>query len=102
MFDVHSCDLFDYIQYTLIHEPKTSGSYAILFFTALDFTFTTRDIHNWLLFPVWLSLFILSAAISSLFHSSILDTQQPVGEGKAHVSVSYLFAFSYCSWGSQG
>ena len=35
-------------------------SYAILFFTALDFTSITSHIHNWVLFLLWLHLFILS------------------------------------------
>ena len=43
------------------------------------FTFTTRHIHNSVLFPLWLSLFILSGAISLLFPSSILDTYWPGG-----------------------
>ena len=34
----------------LIYIP---GSYAILFFTASDFTFTTRDIHNWTSCPLF-------------------------------------------------
>jgi len=50
-------------------------------------------------FPLWLSLFIVSIAISLLFPSSILDIYRP---GGAHFSVSHLFAFLYCSWGSQG
>ena len=66
------------------------------FFTASDFTFTTRYIQTWALFPLWLSLFIISGAISSLFSSSILGTWW------VHSSVSCLFMFSYYSWGSQG
>ena len=38
--------------------PNIPGSYAILFFTASDFTFTTRYIHNRVLLLLWLSLFI--------------------------------------------
>ena len=38
------------------------------------FTFTTSQIHNWALFPLWPRLFILSGIISLLFPSSILDT----------------------------
>ena len=42
----------------------------------------------------------LSSCISSFFPSSISDTYfVPSG---AHLSVSYLSAFSYCSWGSRG
>ena len=58
-------------------EPNLPGSYAILLFTASDCTFTTRHIHNWVLFPLWLSLFIPSGIISPLFSSSILGTYQP-------------------------
>ena len=66
---------------TLIHGPNIPGSYAILLFTAL--------------FLLWLNLFILSGAISPLFSSSIgyLLTWE------VHLSMSYLFAFT---WGSQG
>ena len=37
------------------------GSYAILFFTASDFTSITSHIHKWTLFSLWLCLFILHA-----------------------------------------
>ena len=50
----------------------------------------TRHIHNWVSFLLWLSLFILSGAISPLFPSSILDTSCP---GRSS-PISYLFAFS--------
>ena len=52
------------MQYILIHRPNIPYSYSILFFTASDFTFTTRHIHNWTSFLLWPSLFILSRAIS--------------------------------------
>ena len=42
-----------------------------------DFTSINSYIHNWALFSLWLSLFILSGAISPLFSSSILGTHQP-------------------------
>ena len=50
----------------LWHGHNIPGSYAILFFTASDFTFIKRHIHNWALFLLWLSLFIPSGAISLL------------------------------------
>ena len=31
----------------LFHGPTIPGFYAVLFFTASDFTFTTRHIHSW-------------------------------------------------------
>ena len=59
----------------------------------------SRYIHNWVLFLLCLHLFILSGVISPLkveMHTGHLLTWG------VHLSVSYLFAFSYCSWGSQG
>ena len=63
--------LFDHFQFTLIHGPNIPASYAISFFTALDFTSITSHIHNWVLFLLWLHLFILSRVIPPLFSSSI-------------------------------
>ena len=67
----------NWTEFTLIHGPNIPGSYAILFFTASDFISITSHIHNWALFLLWLSLFILSAVISPLFSSSILGTYLP-------------------------
>ena len=77
----------------LIQGPNIPGSYAILLFIALNFTFTTRHIHNRSTFPLWPSLFILSGAISNcppLFPSSILDTFWPWNSSS---SVIYFFLF---------
>ena len=66
-------------QFTLIHGRNISGSYAILFFTALDVIFTTRHIHSWALFLLWPSHFILYGTISHcplLFPRSVLDSAQ--------------------------
>ena len=81
------------------HGPHFPGSYAILFFTASDFTFTTSHIHNWTFFPLWLRLFFLSGAISLLFSVRILGTYQC---GEFIFQCPFFFAFSYCSWDSQG
>ena len=57
--------------------------------------------QNWVLFSLWLHLFILSGIISPLF--SILEKH--IGHiliWDVHLSLSYLFAFSYCLGGSQG
>ena len=70
---VHSYHLlFDHFQFTLIHGPDIPGSYAVLLFTAQDFTSITSHIHSWVMFSLWLSLFILSGSIFPLFSSSIL------------------------------
>ena len=77
-FLVHSCHLlFDHFQFALIHGPNIPGSYAILFFTASDFSSIPSHIHNWVLFLLWLYLFILSGVISPLISSSILGTYWP-------------------------
>ena len=55
-----------------IHAPNILGSYAILFFTSLDFTSITSHIHSWVLFLLWLRIFILSGVISPLISSIIL------------------------------
>ena len=86
--------MLDWIQFTLIHGPMhgpIQGSYAILFFTASDFIFTTKHIHNRPSFLLWPSCFILSGVISNcplLFLSSVW--------------AYLLFAFPYCSWSSHG
>ena len=64
---IHSCHLlFDHSQFALIYGPNIPGSYAILFFTASDFTSITGHIHNWVLFLLWLYLFsgVISPPIS--------------------------------------
>ena len=91
--------MFDHFQFALIHGPNIPGSYAILLFTASDLASITSHMHNWVLFLLWLCLFILSGVISTLISRSIYVHLLTWG---VHLSVSYLFAFSYCSWGSQG
>ena len=57
------------------------GSYAVLLFTASDFTFSSRQIQNWESFLLWLSHFILSGAISNcppLFPSRVSLVAQTV------------------------
>ena len=67
----------DHFQFALIYGPNVPGSYAILLFTASDFTSITSHIHNWVLFLLWLRLFFLSGVISPLISSSILGTYGP-------------------------
>jgi len=78
-----------------------------ILFTASDLASITSHIHNWVLFLLWLRPFILSGVISPLISNSILGPYWPGGRRKwqpwgVPLSVSYHFAFSYCSWGSQG
>ena len=89
---------YDYFQFTLIHGPNIPGSYAILFFTTLDFTSITSHIDNWVLF--------FFGSVSSFFlelflHCSLVAYGHLPTWG-VHLSVSYLCAFSYCLCGSQG
>ena len=60
-----------------LYGPNISGSYAILLFIVPDLASITSHIHNWVLFLLRLSLFILSGVISPPFSSSILGTYQP-------------------------
>ena len=39
----------DHFQFALIHGPNIPGSYAILLFTASEFTSITSHIHSWML-----------------------------------------------------
>ena len=61
----------------VIYGLNIPGSYAILFFTALNFNSLTSHIHSWALFSLWLSLFSLSGAISPLFSINISGTYRP-------------------------
>ena len=96
MFTV-AMSCFYHFPFTLLHGPNITGSNAMLFFIALDFTSITSRLHNWVLFLRWLLLLILSV-ISPLFSNSILGTYKP---GSSSFSV-LSFAFLYCLWNSQG
>jgi len=100
--DVHSCHLlFEHFQFALIHGPNLPGYYVILLFTASNFISITSHIHQWVLFLLCLCLFILFGVTSPLIsHIRWLCCHLPTWG--VHLSVSYLFAFSYCSWGSEG
>ena len=95
--------LFDHFQFALIHGPDLPGSYAILLFTASDLASITSHIHNWV---VHLFIyFALALALHSFWNYFSTDLQQDIWQlptWGVHHSVSYLFAFSHCSWGSQG
>ena len=87
----------DHFQFALIHGPNIPGSYAILLFIASDLASIPSHIHYWVLFLLWLHL-IFSEVISPL---SLVAYWAPTDLGVS-LSVSYYFAFSYCSWVSQG
>ena len=60
-----------------VHGPNIPCSYAVMFFTSLDFTSITSHIHSWVLFSLWLHPFILSGVISPLISSNILGAYSP-------------------------
>ena len=69
-------------QFTLIHVLNIPGSYAILFFIVVEFTFITRHIHNQESCLLGPSCFLLSGVVSIcplLFCSNMLDTFRPEG-----------------------
>ena len=93
MFSLHL--LLNQAQFTLIHGPNITGSYALLFFIALDFTFPTRHIHFGPAASFFLELLVtgICSSPAAYWTSSNL--------GGSSFSVM-CFAFSYCSWGSHG
>ena len=92
-----TCDiLLDHVEFTLIHWPNIPGSYSILFFTVLDFSFMTWHIFNCAQFPLCPSCFILSGAFSScflLFPESLLEGSN-LGSSSSCVISFYLFTLS--------
>ena len=90
--------LSDHIQFNLIHGPNIQGSYAILFFTASDFTFTTRNNPKR---GIVSTLAYALHSFCSYFSTFLVAYRTPTDLG-VHHSVSHLFTFSYCSWDSQG
>ena len=99
-----SCHLlFDHFQFALIHGPNIPGPYAILFFTASDFTFATRHKHNWVSFVLcpassfFLKLFLCPSPLTYWTLSNL-----GVGRG-VHLPWSVISLFlSYCLWSSWG
>ena len=100
--DVQYCHLLlCHGQFILIQEPSILCSYVILFYTALDFTFTTRHIYRWMSFLLWPSLFILSGTISNfplLFSSRILGSFQHWELVSVVISFCIFTLFMWFSW----
>ena len=88
---------FDHFQFALIHEPDIPGSYLILLFTASDLASMTSHIHNWVMFLLWL----ISSFFLELFLHWSPGAYWALPTWGVHLSVSYHFAFSHCSWGSK-
>ena len=77
-------------QFTLIHESNIPGSYAVLLFTALDFTSITSLIHNWVFFCFGsVSSFVLELFL----HSSSVAFWGPTDLGSSSFSVLYFCLF---------
>ena len=81
--------LFDHFQFALIHGPNLPGSYAILFFTASDFTSITSYVHNWVLLWLWLSLHSLELFL----HWSPVAYWAPTDLGSSSFSVLSFHLF---------
>ena len=97
--NVHSCHLlFDHVQYALIHELtfQVPMQYCSLQYrTLLPSPVTSTTGHCFCfasVFSFFLELFL---------HSSPVAYWAPTDLGSSSFSVLF-FAFSYCSWGSQG
>ena len=105
---------FHHIKFTLIHGANNPGSYTILFFTALDFTFTTRCTHKWVSFLLWASLFLelfLNSCpvaywrplffLELFLHSCPIPYWRPTNLGECSSS-HFIFLPSHTVFGSQG
>ena len=64
-----------------------------MLFAAFNPASIISPIHNWVLF--------LAPSLHSFWSYFSTDLQQYLLTWGVPLSVSYLFAFSYCSWGSQ-
>ena len=64
--------LFDHFQFALIHGPHIPGSYAILFFTASDFTSITSKVM----------LKILHARLQQYMNHELSDVQAALRKGR--------------------
>ena len=101
--------LLDHIQFTLIHGHNIPGTYAILLFRALNFTFSMRLTQNWVLFhfgPPKASFF-LELLVIALCSSPVAywTSSNQLNSTSGVILFIYLFIFfailSY-SWGSHG
>jgi len=82
--------LSNWTEFTLILEPIILSSYAVLFFTALDFTSITSYIQNWALFSLWSdSLFFLDLFLDS----SPVAYWAPTDQGSSFFSVLFFRLF---------
>ena len=80
----------NWIEFALIHGPNILGSYAMLLFTALDFTSITSHIHNWVFFCFGsVSSFVLELFL----HSSSVAFWGPTDLGSSSFSVLYFCRF---------
>ena len=90
---------FDHFKFALIHGPDIPGSYAILLFISTGPCFYHQT-H-----PQLGIGFAVAPSLHSFWSYFSADLQQYIGHlptWGVPLSVSYHFAFLYCSWGSQG
>ena len=80
--------MFDHFQFTLIHGLNILGPYAILFFTASDFTYTTSHIHNWVLFSF--------GSTSSFFLELYFDLSPVARWAPSNMRSSSFSVISFC------
>ena len=85
---------FDHFQFALIHEPDIPGSYQ----------YCSLQHRTLLVSPVTSTSGCCSPSLHSFWSYFSIDLHYHIGHlptWGVHLSVSCLFAFSYCSWGSQ-
>ena len=90
--------LFDHFRFTLIHGPNIPGSFEILLFTALDFTFITSHIHNW-----WCFCFgsVSSFLLELFLHSSPVVYRVPTDPESSFSVVFFCLFIQFMGFSSQ-
>ena len=81
-------DTTEWLHFTSLHVPYIPGSYAILFFTALDFTSITSHIHSWHCFCF--------TSISSFFLELFLHSFPVAHWAPSNLGSSSFSILSFC------
>ena len=80
--------MFDHFQFTMIGRLNILGPYAVMFFTALDFSYTTSHIHNWVLFSF--------GSTSSFFLELFFDLSPVARWAPSNLGSSSFSVISFC------
>ena len=80
----------------LVLRTHLRENYVILLFAASDLASITSHIHNWVLFLLWFSVFILSGVISELLSSLYSRLQLILPKGKSSLWTVHISRTLFC------